>query len=98
MNNENTSMATKTTPITSTSSTLLANQTATSGTSTPSSNMSAKPLTSNQSNPVVILDKQRLQELVSEIDSKEQLDEEVEDMLLNIADDFIDNLGIYILS
>lgn len=34
-----------------------------------------------------------LQELVAEIDSNEQLDEDVEDMLLTIADDFIDNLG-----
>ncbi|RWS18676.1 transcription initiation factor TFIID subunit 12-like protein [Leptotrombidium deliense] len=44
------------------------------------------------SNPVVILNKQRLQELVQEIDPREQLDDDVEDMLLTIADDFIDNL------
>ena len=46
----------------------------------------------NNNNPVVILNKQRLQELVLEIDPKEQLDEDVEDMLLNIADDFIDSV------
>ena len=46
---------------------------------------------------VVVLNKQRLQELVAEIDSNEQLDEDVEDMLLNIADDFIDNLGEYLV-
>ena len=41
----------------------------------------------------MILHKQRLQELVAKIDSNEQLDEDVEDVLLNIADDFIRNLG-----
>lgn len=41
---------------------------------------------------IVVLNKQRLQELVNEIDPREQLDEEVEDLLLNIADDFIDNV------
>ena len=49
--------------------------------------------TDDKSSPVVVLNKQRLQELVAEIDSNEQLDEDVEDVLLNIADDFIDNLG-----
>lgn len=42
--------------------------------------------------PVVILDKQRLQELVQEVDPNEQLEEEVEDVLLTIADDFIESL------
>lgn len=41
---------------------------------------------------ILVLTKQRLQELVNEIDPREQLDEEVEDLLLNIADDFIDNV------
>lgn len=40
--------------------------------------------------PVVVLSKQRLHELVQEIDPSEQLDEEVEDALLHMADDFID--------
>lgn len=79
--------------------------TASSGTSvnnvTPTANPSNELQNTSSShqtnNPVVVLDKQRLQELVAEIDSKEQLDEEVEDMLLNIADDFIDNLGKLIL-
>ena len=43
-------------------------------------------------NPVVILDKNRLQELVQEVDPNEQLEEEVEEMLLSIADDFIESL------
>lgn len=38
-----------------------------------------------------ILTKPRLQELVREIDPTEQLDEEVEEILLQIADDFIEN-------
>lgn len=38
-----------------------------------------------------ILTKPRLQELVREIDPTEQLDEEVEEILLQIADDFIES-------
>ena len=37
-----------------------------------------------------VLDKKRLQELVKEVDPNEQLDEDVEDLLLHIADDFIE--------
>merc|ERR1712083_178792 len=37
-----------------------------------------------------VLDKKRLTELVKEVDPSEQLDEEVEDVLLQIADDFIE--------
>ncbi|TRY77278.1 hypothetical protein TCAL_11360 [Tigriopus californicus] len=37
-----------------------------------------------------ILDKHRLNELVKEVDVHEQLDEDVEDLLLHIADDFIE--------
>ncbi|CAG2173714.1 unnamed protein product [Oppiella nova] len=43
-------------------------------------------------NPVVILDKTRLQELVQEVDPNEQLEDDVEDMLLTIADEFIESL------
>lgn len=42
--------------------------------------------------PVVVLNKQRLQELVTEIDPSEQLDEDVEDYLLQMTDDFIEKL------
>lgn len=38
-----------------------------------------------------MISKPRLQELVREIDPTEQLDEEVEELLLQIADDFIEN-------
>lgn len=38
-----------------------------------------------------VLTKQRLQELVREVDPNEQLDEEVEEMLLQLADDFIES-------
>ncbi len=37
-----------------------------------------------------VLDKKRLQELVREVDPNEQLDEDVEELLLHIADDFIE--------
>ena len=37
-----------------------------------------------------MLDKKRLQELVKEVDPHEQLDEDVEELLLQIADDFIE--------
>jgi len=37
-----------------------------------------------------VLDKKRLGELVKEVDPAEQLDEDVEDILLQIADDFIE--------
>jgi len=37
-----------------------------------------------------VLDRNRLNELVKEVDPSEQLDEEVEEVLLQIADDFIE--------
>ena len=42
--------------------------------------------------PVVMLNKQRLQELVNEIDPCEQLEDDVEEALLQMADDFIDSV------
>jgi len=45
------------------------------------------PCSSNE-----VLDKKRLQELVKEVDPNEQLDEDVETMLLQIADDFIEQV------
>lgn len=39
-----------------------------------------------------VLSKQRLQDLVREVDPNEQLDDDVEEMLLQIADDFIENI------
>lgn len=38
-----------------------------------------------------VLSKQRLQELVRELDPTEQLDDDVEEILLTIADDFIES-------
>ncbi|KAI1287773.1 Transcription initiation factor TFIID subunit 12 [Halotydeus destructor] len=49
-------------------------------------------LNTDQKPPIVVLNKQRLQELVAEIDPNEQLDEEVEDVLLQMTEDFIDKL------
>lgn len=39
-----------------------------------------------------ILSKKRLQELVKEIDPNEQLDDDVEEMLMQITDDFIESI------
>lgn len=50
----------------------------------------SKQLSSSE-NTTQVLTKPRLQELVKEIDPTEQLDEEVEELLLQIADDFVEN-------
>eukprot|EP00088_Acartia_fossae_P042146 TRINITY_DN44145_c0_g1_i1.p1 TRINITY_DN44145_c0_g1~~TRINITY_DN44145_c0_g1_i1.p1 ORF type:complete len:177 (-),score=47.49 TRINITY_DN44145_c0_g1_i1:316-846(-) len=47
-------------------------------------------ITSHIASESQVLDKHRLNELVKEVDPSEQLDEEVEDVLLQIADDFIE--------
>lgn len=39
-----------------------------------------------------VLNKQRLQDLVKEVDPNEQLDDDVEELLLQVADDFIENV------
>ena len=77
----------------STTSNVANNATTTTTTNTTAQTNGETSSTDDKSSPVVVLNKQRLQELVAEIDSNEQLDEDVEDVLLNIADDFIDNLG-----
>lgn len=41
---------------------------------------------------VQVLNKQRLQDLVKEVDPNEQLDDDVEELLLQIADEFIENV------
>jgi len=47
-------------------------------------------ITNNIVSESQVLDKKRLNELVKEVDPTEQLDEDVEDVLLQIADDFIE--------
>lgn len=44
------------------------------------------------SSSVATLDRHRLQELVQQVDPNEHLEEEVEDVLLSLADDFIENV------
>ncbi|XP_041351396.1 transcription initiation factor TFIID subunit 12-like [Gigantopelta aegis] len=63
----------------------------------PQSNLSSRPPTTGTANGVAsgegrVLDKRRLQELVKEVDPLEQLDDDVEEVMLQIADDFIDNV------
>ncbi|KAK7605338.1 hypothetical protein V9T40_007196 [Parthenolecanium corni] len=56
--------------------------------------MTKQPASSSQSTVVntdQILTKTRLQDLVKEIDPCEQLDEEVEDLLLQLVDDFVNS-------
>lgn len=61
-----------------------------SQTSSPS--VSIRPVNTGQTDTSKVLDKKRLQDLVKEVDPLEQLDDDVEDMLMQIADDFIDNV------
>lgn len=49
-------------------------------------------LTESPLPPVATPMKQRLQDLVNEVDPDEQLDEDVEEILLDIADEFIENV------
>lgn len=64
----------------------------TSGTGSMASSAGSTQLgaTHSTSSESQVLDKHRLSELVKEVDPSEQLDEEVEDILLQIADDFIE--------
>lgn len=61
--------------------------------SSPASFSTSKPWNEvNSVPPVVVLNKQRLQELINEIDPCEQLDEEAEEVILQMADDFIESI------
>ncbi|XP_076317203.1 transcription initiation factor TFIID subunit 12-like isoform X2 [Tachypleus tridentatus] len=62
----------------------------TPGTATSSVSDRLGPVTGSDVDKV--LNKQRLQDLVREVDPNEQLDEDVEELLLQIADDFIENV------
>ncbi|XP_072036167.1 uncharacterized protein [Amphiura filiformis] len=66
-----------------------------SGGMAPPAMASSSPLTGasgSSTDPNQVLNKKRLQDLVKEIDPNTQLDEDVEEMLLQVADDFIENL------
>lgn len=54
--------------------------------------VSAVGIPSSVSKESKVLDKRRLQELVKEVDPLEQLDEDVEEVLMQIADDFIESV------
>lgn len=67
-------------------------KTAPSPTDSSRSGSPPKNTTSSSSEPLApLLTKPRLQDLVREIDPTEQLDDEVEELLLQIADDFVEN-------
>ncbi|XP_031625682.1 transcription initiation factor TFIID subunit 12 [Contarinia nasturtii] len=56
-----------------------------------SSTPAASSSSTASDSPPSLLTKPRLQELVREIDPTEQLDDDVEELLLQIADDFVEN-------
>nr|CAG4644437.1 EOG090X0HZC [Lepidurus arcticus] len=69
---------------------IFATSTGNHNTSASGSNFSTENTASKQVDNLV-LSRHRLQELVREVDPNEQLDEDVEEMLLQIADDFIES-------
>lgn len=51
-----------------------------------------EPMMEPELNSPAVPMKKRLQDLVNEVDPEEQLDEDVEEILLDIADEFIENV------
>ncbi|GFR87388.1 transcription initiation factor TFIID subunit 12 [Elysia marginata] len=63
-----------------------------SASSTSQATNSNSPAAAGASDNRGVLDRTRLRELVKEVDPLEQMDDDVEDVLLQVADDFIENV------
>ncbi|TMW52049.1 hypothetical protein DOY81_002829 [Sarcophaga bullata] len=89
MTNSNSNSTVNVSGATASASNIQNNTASATSSTTSATNTNAKSSTGSESQP--ILTKPRLLELVREVDTTAQLDEDVEELLLQIADDFVED-------